>query len=114
MDLHNMRMLRASNGAGLALERFLGLGLHLYLQDFDGCRSFQVEMFAQIDRSKAALPKQTEQAIVAHLLSHILSHQLALFSLPGRGVSGRSSRQRCRMRLRGDALCLRAPATFSG
>src|SRR6266487_4689451 len=76
---NNMGMVQLCDGTRLAPERLKGGRLHLHMQDFDRGRSFQVEVFAQIDRSKAPLPKQTEQAVVAKLLSHTISHTPGLF-----------------------------------
>jgi hypothetical protein len=44
------------------------------MQDFDSCLCAQVQVFSQVDGSPAPSPDETEQAIVAKLLSDTVAH----------------------------------------
>src|SRR5207244_4461435 len=67
------------NGARLVAKLLLRLWLYLHMQDFDGSQSLEVLVFSQIHFSKRSLPDFSEQAVVAELLSHPISHTRVSF-----------------------------------
>jgi hypothetical protein len=67
-------MLQVRDGARLAAKLLLRPWLDLHMQDFDSSQSLQVELFCQIYLSKSPLSEQTEQAVMAELLSDPISH----------------------------------------
>src|SRR2546421_999790 len=73
-DAHDMGMHEASNGACLRAKKLDVLTDQVGMQHFDGRLSVEVEMLSQVDVSKATLPKQTQQAIVAQVLSYTVGH----------------------------------------
>jgi hypothetical protein len=64
VDADNMGMDEASKRACLRVELLFFLPRELGMQDFDGCLSTQVQVFPQVDFSKATLADQMEQSIV--------------------------------------------------
>src|SRR5437763_5255516 len=73
-----MRVHEASDGLCLVTELLHSVASQPYLQDFDGGLSLQMKMLAEIHIGVAASSKQTDQAIVADLLSDTIVH----FPLP--------------------------------
>src|SRR5947208_8135407 len=69
-----MRVHEASDGLCLATKLLHSVASQPHLQDFDGGFSLQMNMLAEIHIGEATLPKQTDQAIVADLLSNTIFH----------------------------------------
>src|SRR6266487_3181260 len=79
VDSNDMRMVQVCDRASLAAERLLVCRFHLDMQNLDGSGSLQIVMLAQVDSSKRPLSEQTEQAVIAKLLSHTISHRRGRF-----------------------------------
>src|SRR5579884_3780132 len=73
-DAHNMGMREMGQHACLSAELLATLTGEVGMQHFDGCLSVEVQVFSQIDLSKARSPDETGQAIVAKLLSYAVDH----------------------------------------
>jgi len=71
---HNVRMLQARNSACLGTELLDIAARQFGMQHFDGGLGLQVNVYAEIDISKAATPKVAHQAIVSKLLGHVVGH----------------------------------------
>src|SRR5438132_12506859 len=69
-----MRVHEASDGLCLATKLLHSVASQPHLQDFDGGFSLQMNMLAEIHIGVATLSNQTDQAIVADLLSHTIFH----------------------------------------
>src|SRR5947209_2244998 len=73
-DAHDMGMRETGQHACLSAELLATLTGEVGMQHFNSCLRIEVQMFSQIDLSKAALTKQANQAIVAKLLSYAVDH----------------------------------------
>src|SRR5437660_8575763 len=73
-DAHDMGMRETSQHACLSAELLATLTGEVGMQHFDGCLCVEVQVFSQIDLSKAPSPDETNQAIVAKLLSYAVDH----------------------------------------
>src|SRR5439155_381565 len=71
---HNVRMRETCQCLCFLHEAGGVLFAELCVEDFEGGRSFEVDMLAQVDLGKASLAKESRQAIVAQLLSHTVGH----------------------------------------
>src|SRR5437588_11463525 len=69
-----MRVHEASDGLCLATKLLHSVASQPHLQDFDGGFSLQMNMLAEIHIGVATLSNQTDQAIVADLLSNTIFH----------------------------------------
>src|SRR5437588_7845635 len=69
-----MRVHEASDGLCLVTELLHSVASQPHLQYFDGGLSLQMKMLAEIHIGVAASSKQTDQAIVADLLSDTIVH----------------------------------------
>ena len=68
----------SSNGLGFALEVLRFCVGQMQMQHLDGRLLTEAQVLAQVDLCKAALSQEGQQAIVAQLLSHAVSHRFIL------------------------------------
>src|SRR5437764_7323483 len=73
-NTHNMRMHQTSHRARLAAQLLAGLTREVSMHHLDGCLCAQMQVLSQVDLGETPSPDQTEQAIVAKLLSHAVAH----------------------------------------
>src|SRR5438132_5931701 len=73
-DAHDMGMREMSQHACLSAELLATLTGEVGMQHFNSCPRVEVQMFSQIDLSKARSPNETDQAIVSKLLSYAVCH----------------------------------------
>jgi hypothetical protein len=66
---------QASNQTCLRAKLLNVLASQLGLENFDRRWRFQVDMLTQVDLCEASLSQQTNQAIVAQVLSHTVDHR---------------------------------------
>ena len=69
-------MSQASNGACLGEKAFHLMSDQRSVQHFNGGLGVQMNMFTQIDFREVPLPEKVHEAIVAQLLSLMISHDL--------------------------------------
>src|SRR5260370_41731941 len=67
-------MYQTSNSTRLAVKLLHVLTVQLRMEDLDVSRRIQVDMLAQVDLGKAALPQQAHQAVAAQPLSNAICH----------------------------------------
>src|SRR5690242_7895048 len=72
---HDMRMDEACHRACLVAQLFPALICEVGIQHFDGCLRAKMQVFSQVDFGEAAPPDQTEQVVVAKLLSDAVAHR---------------------------------------
>lgn len=71
---HDMRMVQTGNETSLDEKLFCVIACRLCMEYFDGGQSAEVYMLSQVDLSKSASSKQTDEMIVAKLLTDSISH----------------------------------------
>jgi len=71
---HNVRMYQASDSARL-LEKDFKLAIRYFgLQDLDSYLCIEVHVLTKVNIGEASTPNELDEAVVAELLSHTLSH----------------------------------------
>src|SRR6266704_1597408 len=74
VDAHNVGMIQASEHLGLGEEMLDILILQSNVQHFEGGAAFQIDVLTKIDFREATSPEQTQEAVVAKLLTSAIWH----------------------------------------
>src|SRR5437870_5040507 len=71
---HNVGVNKPTESTRLDKKRFTIIVVQLHREQLNGCLGPEVDMFPEIDLSKATFSEKTSKLIIAKLLSYLVCH----------------------------------------